>query len=411
MVKGTIQQLFNSAMNDAGNDPRKAGQIVANKIQNLLNNSDPSKKVMPEHFNLAQMAHELIPDFDGLRSATAEEFTNAIRSSQFPTISKVVINSAIIDAYNQYQDGADQLVSETDGTRTTEEYIAGFTEPENLELRLEGMSYEETTFGEKDVTVRMADFGRMISITREALYNDRTGQLLNRAKEFGQKGGIHRAKMIIQTLECLPRTAFKEATGASRAFVYKGAAYQHTSFYNASNHTAIDGRTNINLKTSNGLSNWTNLEAVLNAFNLMVDANGDEILVNPNTILVHPTKLATLWQILNSSAVFPVVSKPITADSTGAITPMHTPNPFGPGGAFGNFVPMASRFLSGSGATWYMGDFKKQLVWVWVYRPATSALTASAESAFKNNIALTYKFSYHGGVGNTDYVHVVKNTA
>jgi hypothetical protein len=411
MKKGVIVQMFNSLLGEAGNDAKKAGIMLAKKIEGFLSSPDSDKNHLEsKDFNFAQLAHELIPNLEDYRGdPDAVNVTNAVRSSQFPTISKVVIHNEILKAYQLYQEGLDDLVSEGNAQRTTEDTIAGFTEQESLEMRLEGMAYEETNFGEKDISVRMADFGRMISITREALYNDRTGQLLNNAKKVGEKGGQHRGKMIVQTIECLPRTAFKEATGGSKAFVYKGTAYQYSDFYNASTHVTIDGRVNANLKTSNPLGNYTNIQASLSLFDKMKDSQGDEIVIVPNTILVPSELEVAAFQILNTASYVPVGPTTTGLTESGNLIPVHTANPYGQGG-LASFKVKKSRYMS-STSTWYMGDFANQLIWLWVYKPATAALAASAEKAFTNNIVLTYKFSYHGGCGHSDYVNIAKNTA
>lgn len=399
MKNGVIRDLFNSKMVESGNDSRKAGKLTATHLEKLL----AEKKIVPEDLRFDQLAHDLIPNYDELKgSGDVTDIANAVTSSQFPTISKVAINSAILDSYTLHTEGIDQLVSEVSATRTNEEYLAGFTDAEEPEMRLESMSYEETNFGERDITVKMADFGRTISITREAIFNDRTRQLLENARGFGERGAQHRAKMIIQTMEVLPRTAFKEATSASKAFVYKGTAYQQSSFYSASNHTSIDGRTNVNLKTSNGLSDYTNVEAAMLLFNSMKSPAGADISVDPKFIVVHADKLVKAWQIFNSDTFQKV--------GTGtSVSTFHNPNPYGPGG-IKRFQVIGTRYL-GTSTDWYMGDIPKQLKWLWVYRPATAALAASSDKAFFNNIIVTYKFSYHGGVGHSDYTNIVRNTA
>src|SRR5690606_22778382 len=352
MKKGVLKNLFNSVLQETGNDQRKAGNIVSQRLDNLFK----AGKVEPEDFNFTQMANELIPQLQDLDKNDAVEVANAVRSSQFPTISRVVISNTIMKAYELHMEGVDKLVSEANASRTTHETMAGFTDLEGPEMRLEGMSYEETNFGEKDVTIYMADFGRTISITREALFNDRTGQLLKNARTIGEKAGQHRAQMIIETIEVAPRSAFKEPSNGSRAFVYKGTAHQAPVFYNATNHTTIDGRINKNLVTSNGLTNYTNIQAALLLAKQMVDMNGDKIVVTPNTLLVPPDLEVIAWQIINGASF-----SPVGQGKDEAVKIYHTGNPYGKGG-MATFEPMSSRFLS-STSTWFLGDFKKQLTW------------------------------------------------
>lgn len=401
MKNGIVKNLFNQKLQECGNNRVLAGEKTAAVIENLLN----EKKIIPEDVKLDQLARDLIPEYETLRTESdIQRVSNAVVSSQFPTISKVAINKAILDSYELYQEGVDQLVSEVSGTRTNEEYLAGFTDTEGPEIRPESMSYEETNFGERDITVKLADFGRTLSVTRETIFNDRTGQLLENARGFGELGAQHRAKMIIQTLEVLPRSAFKEPTGGSKAFTYKGTSHQNTVFYNATNHSTIDGRVNANLVASNSLVDYTDIKAAMLLFNAMKTPAGNEMMVNPRFVVVHADKEVDAWQILSTDTFW-------KAGQGANVAPVdyHNANPYGPKG-LRRFTVVASRFVN-TNTTWYLGDIPKQLKWIWIWKPSTAVLAQSSERAFFNNILITYKFSYHGGCGHSDYSYIVKNTA
>lgn len=396
MKRGVIKDLFNSNLEKSNKNEKLAGQKTADIISQLLDTG----KVESEDLKFNQLAQEIIPNYEDLRGGTDVEVANAVSSSQFPVISKTIINKETLGQYNFYMEGHEQLVREITGTNTQHEYLAGFTDPEGPEMRPELHSYEETNLGETDVEVRMADFGRMISLSKEAIFNDRTGQLIDRAKQIGKLGGQHRAKMIIQTLEVLPRTAFKEAT--SRAFVYKGTAYAASSFY-AATHAALDGRVNQNLVTSNALADYTDIQAALDVLPSMKSPAGNELVVTPQFIIVPSALSTTAWQILNS----PTFNK-VGQGADAAPVIYHDPNPFGPGG-MKTFKPFTSRYMNNT-STWYIGDPAEEMRWIWIFRPATDSIGASSDIAFKQKIVLTYKFSYHGGVGHTDYTHIIKCT-
>jgi hypothetical protein len=401
MKNGIVKEIFNSYKEQSGGNEVKAGQLTASKIESLMKEG----KIVPADLKFNQVAQDLLGvQYDDLRTADAQQVAFALQSSQFPTVSKIAVNKTIMDNYELYQPEVDSLVSEIEATQTDVEKLVGFTDPEEPELRLEGMSYQDTDFGERDVQVYMADFGRTISLTREAIFNDRTNSLISQAQSIGDYTGQHRAKMIIQTVEGLPRTAFKEAANGSKALTYKGTQFQAASIYNSNDHKAIDGRTNANLIASNGLNDYTSIQSAMQLFNKMKTPRGHEMIVNPTTILVHSDNEVKAWQILNTPQ-FALVGQGKVADPVIS----HQANPYGPGG-LKKFNVIGTRYLSAAG-TWYIGDPKKQLKWVWVYRPATASLAASSEKAFYNNIVMTYKFSYHGGCGHTDYTYMMKCTA
>jgi hypothetical protein len=393
MRKGTLRTLINQQVAEAGNDKAIGFEKAAEMIQDLME----KKTIKPEDFSIRALFEELCDADGAVDRSNAGRVAEAITTSAFPTISKVIISKSIIDAYNLYAELGNNLVSEAEATRTTTETVAGFTSPEGLDMRPEGMAYTETTFGEKDYGVVMADFGRIISLTREAIFDDRTGQLLTRARQIGELGGQHRTKMIVQTLEVAPRTAFGEKTGASKAFIYKGAAKQVATVY-ADTHVALDGVVNDNLVASNALVDYSDIEGALLMWDKMVDEAGNPIEVNANTILVPNALKVKLWTVLNTG---------LTGFSATDKVPIVSP--YGKGG-FQDFTSYSSRYLNDT-TTWYIGDFKKQLLWLWVFRPETATQTSTSESAFSNQIVMRYRFNYHGGCGHTDYRYIIKCTS
>ena len=402
MKQGTIQQLFSACLLETGNDSKKAGNLVAEKLETLLSEG----KISVNDFKFNHIAEDLMGSnsYSALRRSASEGNTQevllAVQSSAFPIISRVAINKALMDEYVLHSEDLSSLYTEITATKTDKEELAGFIEPEGPEMRIEQMSYEDTDLGEKNVTARMADFGRTISLTEEAIFNDVTGQLLDKARNLGQGAAQHQNRIVIQTLECLPRTAFKEST--SQAFIYKGQEVAAASFY-ADTHNSLDGRVNKNYIASNPLTNYSNVIEAHKLFGKMKSLRGYDITVVPQVVVVHGDAEVAAWQIFNSTEFLAY------GGNTEKI--LHNANPVGPNGLIKNRVKVvSSRYVSDPGL-WYYGDPKKQLRWLWVYKPKTDVLTEQTEKAFYNKIVASYKFSYHAGAANIDYVNVIKNKA
>ena len=292
---------------------------------------------------------------------------------------------------------AQNLITEAQASRTDEELVVGFTAGDTTPLlRRQGMAYEETSMGEKNWTIKMADFGRMISLTREVIFEDRTGEVLARARDIGRAAGHHKQKMIIESIEVAARSAFEET--ASSAAIYKGTARNAAAMY-SNDHSALDGQVNDNLIASNALADYTDIDAVYQAFSAMVDEAGNKIDIVPNTILVPSALKAKAFQIMNSQMLGG------GADDT--VSPTYNPvKDLAQGG-----LNVASSVFLSSASDWYMGDFSKQLKWLNVYAPATESQGANSELAFTNQIVSRFRFSYHAGMGHTDWRYIVKCTA
>lgn len=391
MKKGILKQLVGQFEDQAGDNVQEAHSLAANKVGQLMDQG----KINTNDVTLRQMYEELV---DVPLSASATQVAEAINTSAFPTFASTVLHRDIIREYEAQTQSYDSLVSESDARLTTREKIGGFEAMDNEpQMREEAMAYEETSFGEKYWEVKMADFGRMLSITRETIYEDHTSEVMRRARNIGRAAGQHKARMIVQTIECLPRTAFKESS--FEGAIYKGTSLSQGEMY-STDHSAIDGVENDNIATSNALSDYTNIDNAMQLFSSMVDEGGNKINIVPNVLLVPRDLAITAYNIMNTTTYMVGGS-----DSTDGLQP--TLNPIR---ALGNFNVIDSIYLDTS-TDWYLGKFDDQLKWLNVFAPATASQGATSDLAFTNQIVARFRFSYHGGVGHSDYRHIVRNTA
>jgi len=224
----------------------------------------------------------------------------AMGASAFPILTKTVVGFSTIQSYEVATGKVDLLVSQEDSKSTSRDTIPGHTAAGGFENRPEGTRYEDKKIGEKKVQIRTDDYGEMFSFTREALYEDRLGNLPKWARESGEKGGQLRAKTIIQTLEVLPRTALGESTTTLECHVANGTKITIGNHYNSTHAavTGLDGQVNDNDDATDSGSTLTTagINAVYKLLGDMLDEKGDKITVSPTAIVV-PVKLHfTAWQ-------------------------------------------------------------------------------------------------------------------
>jgi hypothetical protein len=392
MRKGTLRSLIEGCKLETGGDDVKAQVMVADKLQGLFE----EKKISPGDFSFKAMFEELVdPDHKFSYETDAKELAEAVTASAFPTISGVVINSTIIPAYELAVGPSARLVSESPATKSNREEIAGWTAGGQFEMRPEHTSYQEDVITEKYWSIDKYDFGKIISLTREAIFDDRSGELIGRARSLGEKGGQLRAKIITQTFEVAARTAQGEST--SQAAVYKGTATTAGNFYNADHSALIDSAgVNKNLQTGNGLGTDQAINTANTLFTKMLDENGETLIITADK-LIYPAALHQTAQEL----LYGTTKRSISA----TLDEGHLENIWK-----GRFDPIELPFLS-SDTTWYMGTPTKQMMWLWVWKPETKVQNADSESAFHAQIVLRYRFSWYGGCGHTDYRFIVKNEA
>ena len=388
--KGVLKSLVEQKVQEAGGNKRKGFALAAEKLSSLMDQG----KLQTGDFSFRQMYEELVDIEPG---ASIVELSEAVNSSAFPNIASRIIHKDIIGEYDLALGSIGDLVRRTDATRTDEELVVGFeagdTEPL---LRRQGMAYEETDFGEKDWKITMADFGRIISLTRETIFEDRTGEVLKRARDIGRSAGHQQQKVIIQTIEGNPRVAFQETAFAGA--VYKGQSLNKAALYSA-DHSALDGQVNKNLITSNALVDWTNLDKIWQQFAEMTNEAGDKISIVPKVLLVPMALKATAFQIMNSQVLG--VTGSTDAKNIPLLNPIRD---------MGNLQVMSSVFMSHA-SDWWAGDFDKQLLLLEVFKPETASQGTDSELAFSNQIIARFRFSYHYGIGHTDWRYIIRNTA
>lgn len=389
MKLGLIKQLREACIQESGGDIKKANKLITEKFEKELNEG----KIKAKNISFQALFEGLV-NLNDVDRSNPLQVREAVASSAFPNITTLIMHSITIEPYDIYVNTVMNLVMESDAIMTEEEPVPGMTAIGGVRRRIETESYDETDFDEKRVSIRKSDFGRIIALTMEDLFNDRTGMIQAKASAIGEDGGQHQEQMIIESLEVLPRTAFGEAT--SRAFVYNGTAFVQSSFY-SSDHSAIaglDGQVNDNAATG-GITEAGFREGYA-LFAKMKDEKGKTIKIIPKQVVVHSQYELTLATLLGTELIVGSGNNDI--------------NQFGPKGKV-KILPVVSPFLATTASLAYMGDFPKSLLWLWVQRPSTITMAGTDDDAFRRQIVWKARFNYYGGVGHRDYRYCVRITA
>ena len=326
-----------------------------------------SGKLHPEDFSIREIWEATT------NGASVHE---AVASSAFPKITGALINAKIIAAYDAVAKIGDQLVT-TVPSNMQIETIAGFTEAETPEEVGEGQDYPSSTIAEKYVTIQNKKFGRMIDVTEETIYFDKTGQILQRATRIGQKAAQYKEQLIVEGIQDI-----------------------NTNVYNPSGiPTALYSTGNGNLKTNNPFGE-AGLEEMMKLAQLMKDdslgkGNDDYIYIDPNNlvVVVPIDLLVETWQLANSAKV------PESAENAENFWK-------------GRFTPLSSPYVTQrSTTTWYWGNFKEDFWWTEVWPLQTIAQAPGHDDEFKKDIKARTKTRFFGNVGAVSYQHSFKSTA
>ncbi len=339
-----------------------------------------SRKVKPESFSLRRLWEQTVGPIEQTLDRFIQEsgfvapLQESVDTTAFHVITGEVIAQKIMDAYQSREGVADKLVHVVPSNFRTEN-VVGFTALESLREVAEGMPYEESGFGEKYVQIDNTKYGRILSITEEAIQFDQTGQLLARASQFGVKARMKRERIIQEGVIDANYSA-----GVSGVYKPSGTV------------TQLYSTTNGNLNTSAGTLNDTNLATAYAALRSMTDEEGDFIMPSSQMILMcHPAVFKTARVYANSTLI-PGSSNNDVNFWKGMFLPVENP-----------YIPEQT--------TWFLGDFAAQFRWQEVWPLQVMRAIAGNDFDFQRDIRAAFKVRFFGGVGATDYRFVQKQTA
>lgn len=327
--------------------------------------------------------------YDGLEMALQDpetKFSEAVASGIFTTVTGTAIISAVMAAYASIPRVGRGLINEMPVNNESGK-IAGFTDGGGLIEIGEAEEYKESEIGDKYVTFKARKYGRKLSITREAVAFDQTGQLLNRASRLGERMADFEEKLILYKIA--------DATGYES---YYPAGTQTALF--STNATETLTQTPANNSQTNALADWTDLNNVYKLLATKKNEAGDPIGISSNIALLAP-------YALKGTARYIISNTKDTQSSKSSAIAIPAETTATPGGDF--YSPFLDALAVG---TWYMGDFRRQYTLCRVWGPETQWVRGNdAPSMTMRDIIGAYKVSTFLDVVATDFRFVIRNTA
>lgn len=231
--------------------------------------------------------------------------------------------------------------------------------------------------------------GTIVPITREALYEDRTGQVMSFASDVGRTLALRKELRLIDTL--IGYT--KQRGGYGVNYNWAGTEYPPWQLSTPW----------INRIASNELVDHTDMEGIQNLFTNMRDPNtGLPIVIGGKQVLVMPQKVFAASRLFQAQEV--TYSTPSGTDQT-VFTKV--PNPL-QGYSYNSSALLYDRILTGgnNGAApsspanaqtyYYVGDFPRALCWWEQFPLKLESRGMEAEAAFRRDVVMQFKASQRG---------------
>lgn len=342
----------------------------------------------PSDFSIRQLAEGLIdngrqwvqsmdPRHGG--GTSVMEATSAVDTTAFSNITGQLLISAVMDAYMAPAFSISQAF-ETVSTTLDGEKIPGIGKiSDESETIDDGMPYPHVGFGEDYIETPSTDkHGLIVAVTKEAVFFDRTGLLLERARNVGEVLGINKEKRCVDVL-----------IGAVNNYKWKGNA--HDTYQSSTPWK------NVLSGADYDLLDWSEVEAAELLFADMTDPNtGEPIVINPNTLIGSPAKMHTINRIINATEIRYTASSSPT--ETLAANPLAGA---GYRGIANRYV--YSRLQSEGGLspgdaqkTWFFGDMSKAFRYMENWPITVTQAPSNSEAEFNQDIVARFKASERG---------------
>jgi hypothetical protein len=265
------------------------------------------------------------------------------------------------------------MVSQKVLTKFEKETIPGISTPPVPEGGIgEGQEYPHAGLSEHFWdTPKTIKEGLIIPITKEAIMFDRTGIIVNRAREVGETLAITKEERILNGVLGITNTHIFDGTGVN---------------------TYLSAGIFINLLAATPLVDHTDIDAARQLLSLMTHPDtGKPLLIGKFDILTMPTLNFTARRIVNATEVRQSAGGQETLSS----------NPLPSMGVMESSLARQLLVASGLSTTisdgrWYIGDFKKAFAWFQNWDITVVTAPQNSEPEFTRDIQLRYKASFKG---------------
>ena len=375
--------------------------------------------VLSEEFSLRDLAENLIVNrsdgqpvggqfiremFDPNDPYPIQEAMAAVDSTAFVGVQGQILINRLLQMYEQEDFVLSRLIAPTPTTLNGER-IPGIARPadpgEDYTLVREGDEFPKLGFGEEYIeTPATTKHGFIIPITREAVFFDRPGMVLQRAALAGEVLGLSKEKRLLNVL-----------TGAVNNYSEKRKG--DTVKVSLKTYYAADdtGARWVNHFDGNGLADWTAIDYAEQQFANVTDPNtGEPILVGGRFILAPKAKMMTIQQILTATQQYRL-TVPGAAQAPGLGGTTNWPGAIsigdnilkGMGITFAVSQQLQAQLKAGFGldaATsngyWWYGNFQKAFAYMENWPITVVQAPVNSEADFSQDIPFRFKASERG---------------
>lgn len=369
--------------------PAKTQQFLAELLE--------QKKVRPDDFSIRELAEGFMGRewVDNLNPKSGRFYEPAelmeangaaVAYHQFSNITGQIFFTAVQESYGLEDLPFSKIIPTKPSQIQDMEKVAGISEVgDEFTVVGEGELYPDFGVSEDYVEVAAKQKrGGVVKVTKEAVFGDLTGKLLERCKGIGSYLAVNKEKRLIDCVIDENGGAVSAAIGGHR-YHWKGttyATYQTTTPWD-------------NVTASAALVDWTDInEAWQTLIGITDPYTGEPIPQKPKHLVVTPQNLMTAYRILTAT------NTQLHAGGyavTGNLNDTHAPSPLD------KVVPglqiVYSQLLAARAATdtdWWFGDLAKAFAYFENWGITPEEAPPNSKEAFDRDVIHMFKVSEKG---------------
>lgn len=385
------RRLFEAAQREARRTGRN--QYLADFREGLRSGGIDAKRLSIRHLfeSFVPDGRELVDSWNP-RSAADQAGVRlheaAVETSAFSNITGQIFYNQVLEYFENPQLIGNRLV-ETVPTNLDGEKIAGVSLlSDDIETVGENKDYPTAGVSEDWVeTPRTTKRGVIVPVTREAIFFDRTGQLLRHCSQVAEVMALNKEKRILDAV-----------LGEVSSYNRKDRGVVATYGNNAGDHD-FD-----NLQASNALADYTDIENARLLFDGMTDPNtGEPIIVGPSMQIIVPTALQVTAARIIAATEYRAVNSSNTTLSGNPLQYMPL-----------NFSVESSAYVkdrTSSTTTWFIGDFPRGFKYMENWGPTVIEAPPNSHEEFRRDVVAQYKITERGVAAVVEPRVAVKCTA
>lgn len=386
----------NKLLEDVRRHPAKTGDVLREAVkagQLTYRDLDYTSLFYETHGGYA--AVQAWGQSEGMSYKHLKEASGAVSTAAFTNLTTPFVEQALTNAY-EIPDAPFSAMIPSTPTKRRYEVRRGITNIGDEAMAVEeGKDYPEVGMSPDWVqTPEVKKKGFVLSLTKEAILFDETGQLLEQATKGAEWFRLHWEKLAIRCVIDQGETA-----DAKYRYNWQGTAYS----------TYVDTPWD-NLLASNALVDGTDIDAAVQQLLDITDpATGEPANLKAPHLVIPPGLYRAAINALQGVVTQAVGGYPTTG------TPIRTEIPNPTAQIWGDMMVIKGGQLLknalGNSSTWFIGDITKAFTFMEAVPFSAKQQGEESDSAFRADIVQRFKVSRMGTYATMNPRHMLKCTA